>query len=72
MDIELDPGDAVVHDGVLSDIPVGEIGSGDSKTVTTGLCFIASGTFEVSARLRCAQEAEGASVRAYITAVVAE
>jgi hypothetical protein len=49
----VDPAQYVTCEGVLSDIPLGEFGSGETRQIEIGICFLASGRFEMTAKVRC-------------------
>ncbi|KIJ69369.1 hypothetical protein HYDPIDRAFT_24212 [Hydnomerulius pinastri MD-312] len=46
------PSDHVLSQGTLSGIPLGRIGSGESKVMEVPVCFLCTGTFEVGAEVR--------------------
>ena len=52
IDLEVDPAEHVIYEGVLTDLAVGQLGGGESKELETALCFIAYGHFEISAQVR--------------------
>ncbi|KAF4614895.1 hypothetical protein D9613_003081 [Agrocybe pediades] len=52
LDFEINPVEYVIFEGVLTDLPVGRLENGESKEVTTSLCFLTSGQFEISAQVR--------------------
>jgi hypothetical protein len=52
MDLEMEPSDHAIHEGVLSDVGVGRLQSGESREVQTAICFLTSGRFELSADVR--------------------
>jgi hypothetical protein len=72
VDLETTPSEHVVHEGVLTDLPIGCLKSGESREITTSLCFLASGHFEILAQLRGfgASETDNRQTRSFITAVV--
>jgi hypothetical protein len=52
IDLEVEPAEHVVYEGVLTDLAVGQLGEGESKELETALCFIAYGHFDISAQVR--------------------
>ncbi|KAF7363484.1 hypothetical protein MSAN_01004300 [Mycena sanguinolenta] len=42
----------VIFEGLLRDVPIGRLESGESREIETGLCFLAYGRFEISAEAR--------------------
>ncbi|KAF8212193.1 TRAPP II complex [Mycena galopus ATCC 62051] len=42
----------VIFEGLLKDVPIGRLESGESREIETGLCFLAYGRFEISAEAR--------------------
>jgi len=72
VDLETTPLEYVLHEGVLTDLPIGRLQSGESREITTSLCFLTAGRFEISAQARGfgAYETDNRQTRTYITAVV--
>jgi trafficking protein particle complex subunit 9 len=52
VDLEAEPVEHVVHEGVLTDMAIGRLEGGESREVETALCFIAYGYFEIFAQVR--------------------
>ncbi|RDB21392.1 hypothetical protein Hypma_011623 [Hypsizygus marmoreus] len=52
MDLEMNPSEHVVHEGMLAELPVGRLESGESREVDISICFLAYGRFEISAEVR--------------------
>ena len=52
VDLEVEPAEHVVHEGILTDLAIGRLDGGESKEVETALCFIAYGYFEIFAQVR--------------------
>lgn len=48
MDLEIEPLDYVAHEGMLIDIALGELQSGQVREVETSICFLAHGRFNFS------------------------
>lgn len=42
----------VIFEGLLRDVPIGRLESGESREVETGLCFLAYGRFEILAEAK--------------------
>ena len=72
VDLETTPSEHVVHEGVLTDLPIGCLKTGESREITTSLCFLASGHFEILAQVRGfgTSETDNRQTRTFITAVV--
>lgn len=51
-DLGFDPAEHIIYEGVLSDLPVGHLQSGESREVETPLCFLSYGRFELAAEVR--------------------
>jgi len=52
LSIALSPVDYVLVEGVLTDIPIGRLGAGESHTLDMGMCFVAQGKFDAVAEAR--------------------
>jgi hypothetical protein len=48
----MEPSEHIIYEGVLSDLPIGRLESGESREVETPLCFLSYGRFEVLAEIR--------------------
>lgn len=48
----MEPSEHVVHEGVLSELSIGRLESGESLKLDTAVCFLACGRFEISADVR--------------------
>lgn len=72
MDLEIVPSEAIIHEGVLNDIPIGRLNGGDVYEFTAGLCFLSRGHFEISAQVRPfgVPHLDARIARATLTAVV--
>ncbi|KAF9464726.1 TRAPP II complex [Collybia nuda] len=55
VDLAMEPLEHVVHEGVLIDLTVGELKSGQSREVEIALCFLACGRFEIFAEAKAFQ-----------------
>ncbi|KAF8894639.1 TRAPP II complex [Infundibulicybe gibba] len=62
--ITFDPPEHVIHEGVLSDLSVGRLGSGESRTLETALCFLANGRIELGAVVRARGSDPPVNIRA--------
>lgn len=63
LDVAMEPADHVIHSGILSDIPVGQLQSGESRELEVPVCFAAGGVFELEAHARLWQDvSEGGKV----------
>ncbi|TFK42560.1 transport protein particle complex subunit [Crucibulum laeve] len=72
LDLDLGPLDCVIHEGVLSDLGIGRLESGESKEVVTAICFLANGRFDISAHVRAfdAPHLDGRAAKGQLTAIV--
>ncbi|ETW85889.1 hypothetical protein HETIRDRAFT_42700 [Heterobasidion irregulare TC 32-1] len=52
VDVLADPSDHVIQEGVMLDIPLGNLDSGESREIETALCFVSCGRFEITAEVR--------------------
>ena len=52
MDLNMEPSDDILHEGVIQDVPVGYLEPGASREIDTIVCFLAHGYFEVLAEVR--------------------
>lgn len=48
----MNPSEHMLYEGVLSDIPVGKLESGEERQVEIGICFISEGRFDLRAEAR--------------------
>jgi hypothetical protein len=53
LSLTVDPAQYVTCEGVLSDIPLGEFVSGEMRQIGIGVCFLANGRFEMTAKVQC-------------------
>lgn len=73
LDIEVSPAEYLVYEGVLTDLPLGRLKTGESKEFKVFLCFLSCGRFEISGQVRgVGPEAEGRVARTHMTAMVTE
>lgn len=52
IDLDIDPAEHVIYEGVLSGIPLGHLDPGESRTLETAVIFLSQGRFEVRAEAR--------------------
>ncbi|KAG5645221.1 hypothetical protein DXG03_006638 [Asterophora parasitica] len=52
LDLDLEPSEHIVYEGILSDLAIGRLESGESRQLDTAICFLADGRFEISAEVR--------------------
>ncbi|KAF5380960.1 hypothetical protein D9615_003973 [Tricholomella constricta] len=52
LDLEMEPSEHVVYEGILSELAIGRLESGESRQLDTAICFLAYGRFEISAEVR--------------------
>ena len=74
MELEINPSEYVIHEGVITDLAIGRLKNGESREVITSLCFLASGRFDISAVVRCfgTSGVDNRTARAHTTAIVKE
>lgn len=48
----MEPGEHVINEGILSDMPIGQLEGGTSGEIETALCFLSYGQFEIGAEVR--------------------
>ena len=74
MDLEANPSEYVIHEGVITDLAIGRLKNGESREIITSLCFLASGRFDISAVVRCLETSgvDNRTARAHTTALVKE
>ncbi|KAK0197056.1 TRAPP II complex [Armillaria mellea] len=74
LDLIMEPSEHVIYEGVLNDIPVGELKSGASFNITVPLCFLAYGRFTIWATADTfgGKTREKVQGLAQLTAIVAE
>ena len=74
MDLNVNPSEYVIHEGVITDLAIGRLKHGESREVTTSLCFLASGRFDISAVVRCfgISGVDSRTARAHTMVVVME
>ncbi|KAI0306435.1 TRAPP II complex [Multifurca ochricompacta] len=70
-DTAIDPADHVIQEGVLTDIPIGRLESGEVRELETPLCFVACGRFRVQVDTRAVNTATGDAVIGTATLKVA-
>jgi len=72
IDLEVNPSEYVIHEGVITDLAVGRLQHGECREMTISLCFLASGRFDISAVVRCfgISGVDSRTARAHTTAVV--
>ncbi|KAJ7046805.1 TRAPP II complex [Mycena alexandri] len=58
VDFDLQSSQHIIFEGLLRDVPIGRLESGESCEVETGLCFLAYGRFEISAEAKVVGSSE--------------
>lgn len=71
-DFTVEPAEYVVHEGIMSDLPVGRLNSGESTDITMTLCFHTFGDYELSVEVQSFGTPETRVARSHITAVVVD
>jgi hypothetical protein len=51
VNLDVDPADHIIYEGILSNIPLGRIESGETGEVETAVCFLSQGRFEICAEV---------------------
>lgn len=74
MGFEVNPSEYVIHEGIITDLAIGRLKNGECREVTTSLCFLASGHFDISAVVRCfgTEDVDSRTARARTTVLVME
>jgi len=74
IDLEVNPPEYVIYEGVITDLAIGRLNNGECREVTTSLCFLASGRFDISAVVRCfgTSGMDSRTARAHTTVIVME
>ncbi|KAG7092479.1 hypothetical protein E1B28_008831 [Marasmius oreades] len=49
VNIHVEPTEHMIHDGALSEIPVGTLGKNESQEIDVGICFLSHGRFDINA-----------------------
>lgn len=52
MSLTVTPSEHVLYDGVLSELPVGRLESGEERQIEFGVCFVGEGGFDIHAEAR--------------------
>jgi hypothetical protein len=52
VDLNMDPADHIIYEGVLSNIPLGRMESEGTREVEIPLCFLSQGRFEICAEVQ--------------------
>ncbi|KAJ7176123.1 hypothetical protein C8R43DRAFT_942926 [Mycena crocata] len=52
VDFDLQSSKHIIMEGLLRDVPIGRLESGESREIETGLCFLAYGRYEISAEAK--------------------
>lgn len=52
VDLNIDPADHIIYEGVLSSQPLGTLEAGDSHVLEMALTFLSQGRFEIHAGVR--------------------
>lgn len=71
-DLSFDPAQHVIYEGVLVDVPVGRLESGESREFEVLVSFVASGRFSLRSDIRVLGEARGGVWRGELNAIVAQ
>ncbi|KAJ7097903.1 TRAPP II complex [Mycena belliarum] len=73
LDFDFQSSPHVIFEGLLRDVPIGRLESGESHEIETGLCFLAYGRYEISAEAKVVGSAESSAEskgRGRLTAMV--
>ncbi|TFK54866.1 hypothetical protein OE88DRAFT_1653405 [Heliocybe sulcata] len=52
LDLAIDPADHVIHEGILTAVPIGLLEPNESYDVDTAVCFVCGGSFSIGATIR--------------------
>ncbi|KAJ6630827.1 TRAPP II complex [Mycena sp. CBHHK59/15] len=69
VDFDFQSSQHIIYEGLLRDVPVGRLESGESREVETGLCFLAYGRYEISGEAKVVGLAESKGM-GRLTAIV--
>jgi hypothetical protein len=58
VDFDFQSSPHVIFEGLLRDVPIGRLETGESREVETGVCFLSYGRFEISAEAKVVGFAE--------------
>jgi len=73
VDVSMEPAEHTISEGVLTDIPIGRLESGESLEVETALCFLCFGRFDIRTEVRTLGMARGSRAgTGQLTAVVVD
>ena len=72
LDFEATPTEYLVYEGVFTDVAIGRLKGGESREVSTPLCFLSCGRYEISAQVRGVDNSktEGRLAKTYISVIV--
>ncbi|GJJ12127.1 hypothetical protein Clacol_006368 [Clathrus columnatus] len=51
MQVSISPGEYVLFDGIMSNIPVGKMKAGEERQLDFGVCFVSEGLFDIRAEI---------------------
>ncbi|KAJ7285808.1 TRAPP II complex [Mycena rebaudengoi] len=69
VDFDFQPSQHIIYEGLLRDVPVGRLESGESREVETGVCFLAYGRYDISAEAKVVGHTESKGI-GRLTAIV--
>jgi hypothetical protein len=72
VDFTVEPAEYVVHEGIMSDLPVGRLESGECRDVAITLCFHTFGHFELSVQVQSFGTTESRVAKSHLTAIVTD
>lgn len=52
IDLEIEPAEHVIYEGILSNVPLGHIEAGQTKDLEAAVTFLSEGRFEIRAEVR--------------------
>ncbi|KAG6832127.1 hypothetical protein H0H87_002439 [Tephrocybe sp. NHM501043] len=73
MDMEMEPAEHVGYEGILNELALGRLESGESREIDAAICFLAMGQFEIFAEVRSFDAPRSDTTRAgigHLTAIV--
>ncbi|KAJ7632643.1 transport protein Trs120 or TRAPPC9 TRAPP II complex subunit-domain-containing protein [Roridomyces roridus] len=69
VDFDLKPSQHIIFEGLLRQVAIGRLESGESREIDTGLCFLAHGRYEISAEAKVVGSSDSKG-RGQLTAIV--
>jgi len=69
----MEPAEHIISEGILADMPIGQLGSGESGEVDIGLCFLSFGRFDIRVDVRIPGSGHGSKAgTGWLSAIVVD